>query len=300
MRKSPVLLIHRAANGPHTHPPNSIRGLQACLDAGSRVVEMDISPLADGDFVLLHGPLLEGDTNSSGRVNACTTGEVVALRLTRQGVVTDEAVGLLSQALELLSRHPRPVELQLDFQPHAHLDDAVLSRLAVALGPVKDCVRVTSAADWVLRRLRALDADLPLGFDPMFYLDILEHKERAPTRPPFRLGAYGYWDDHPLAARRWGHTSDYLAARAEALWAQAPPGVIWYIRAPLLARALDDGFDWMADLHARGVEVDAWTLNPSRPEHIALARRLMAVGVDRITTDDAPALARALGDGVEF
>ena len=47
-------------------------------------------------------------------------------------------------------------------------------------------------------------------------------EEHGLAVPPLRQGAYGYWDDHPLAIRRWGEKADYLAARAEALWAQAP------------------------------------------------------------------------------
>jgi hypothetical protein len=46
--------------------------------------------------------------------------------------------------------------------------------------------------------------------------------------------------------------------------------------------------------------VDAWTLDPDRPGHVATARRLIAAGIDRITTNNAPALARALGDDIEF
>lgn len=306
MKKTPTLLIHHAANGQHRFPANAVRGLQACLDARCRMVEMDISPLADGRFLLLHGPLLEEDTNGSGPISACTADEVRGLYLTRMGVLTDEPVGLLIQALELVARHPHPVELQLDLKPHVYLGDAVLSGLVAALQPVIDRVRVTSEADWVLRRLRALAPDLPLGFDPMLYLEVRssdassENAKRRPTRPPLRLGAYGYWDDHPLASRDWGNTADYLALRAEALCAQVPPDVVWYIRASLLARALDDGFDWIADLHARGAEVDTWTLDPDRQDHVALARRLLAAGIDRITTNDAPLLAKMLGEGVEF
>ena len=107
------------------------------------------------------------------------------------------------------------------------------------------------------------------------------------------MGPYGYWDDHPLASRR-GEAADYMAARAEALWAQAPPGVIWYIDAWLPDRAQEDGFDWIANLHARGAQVDAWTLDAHHPQQVALARRLAALGVDRITTNDAQALAQVL------
>jgi glycerophosphoryl diester phosphodiesterase len=114
-----------------------------------------------------------------------------------------------------------------------------------------------------------------------------------------RTGAYGYLDDHPLAADRWGTAHEYLAARTEVLWGQAPVAM-WYVRATLLARMWADGFDWIAELHRRGAQVTAWTLNPDLPHHLGLAAELIERGVDRITTDDAGRLARALGGTVVF
>jgi glycerophosphoryl diester phosphodiesterase len=275
-----------------------MRGLKTCLDVGARVVEVDISLMADGDFLLLHDGVLDGGTSGSGPVVALTADQAMDLYLTWQGTVTEEPVGLLSQALDLVSSCSQPVELQLDLKPDTPLDDEALANLVAALQPVKNRVRVTSGADWALRRLRALDADLPLGFDPLLYLDASPHdtEENGHPVPPFRQGAYGYWDDHPLATRRWGETVDYLAARAEALWAQSPPVSIWYIRARLLAQALEDGFDWIAYLHSRGAQVAAWTLNAERSADVELAWQLAIVDVDRITTDEAPALARALAE----
>lgn len=294
------LLVHHAARRQHPHPPNSLDALRTCLDAGARAVEVDISLLADGRFALLHGPRLERETTGTGPVSDRTSEQVRALRYSHGGQATDAPVGLLSEALDLLGQHTQPVELQLDLKPDVFHPDAVLARLVADLQAVQDRVRVTSPADWALRRLRALAPDLALGFDPLLYLELDTGEARDPGAPPFRLGAYGYRDDHPLATRRWGESADYLAARAEALWTQAPAGAIWYINARLLDQALGDGFDWIADLHARGCQVDAWTLDAHRPEQAALARRLTEHGVDRITTNDAPALAQALGEGVVF
>jgi glycerophosphoryl diester phosphodiesterase len=296
----PVLLIHHAANRGRLHPSGSLSGLQACLEAGARIVEVDLSPTADGDFALLHGPHLERDTNGSGPIHALTAAQISGLRHVWRGAVTDVPVGLLGQALALLRDHPHPVELQLDLKPDCLLDPTPLTRLVEQLRPVKDRVRVTSPGDWLLRRLRALDPDLPLGFDPLLYLDLDSEGGDGRDVPPYRQGAYGYLDDHPLASQRWGRPADYLAARAEALWLQAPTAIIWYINAWLLGRALDEGFDWIADLHERGAQVTAWTLDADNPEAVALARRLAERGADRITTNDAPALARALGSGVVY
>lgn len=299
MKQTATLLIHHAARGPHSQPPNSLSALQACLEARARVVEVDISPLADGNFALLHGPSLEQSTDGSGPISEHTADQVRRLRLVWCGEVTDEPVGLLSDALELIRRHAPPVSLQLDLKPYVPLSDATLAALVAALEPVKERVRVSSVADWDVRRLRALDAELPLGFDPMLYLEVDPREEEA-SRPPFRLGAYGYWDDHPLASRRWGSTAHYLAARAEALRVQAPVGALWYIAAPLLIQSLDDGFNWIAELHSQGAQVAAWTLDADHPEQVALARRLTALGVDRITTNDPPALARVLDGDIVY
>jgi glycerophosphoryl diester phosphodiesterase len=291
------LLIHHAANRGYDYPQNSLGGLRRCLEAGARVVEVDIIPLRNSDFALLHDSLLEDGTNGRGPVHAATVDQVRSLRHVYGGVVTDERVGLLSEGVSLIRDYVRLQELQLDLKASAPPTDAVLNRLLRIVEPVKDKVRVTSGADWAVRRLRALDADLPLGFDPLLYLEVSRPGEQV---PPFRLGAYGYWDDHPLATWHWGTSADYLAARAEVLWTQAPANAGWYIRASLLSRALDDGFDWIAYLHARSVLVDAWTLDAEKAGHLELARRLISAGVDRITTNDAPRLAAALDGAVGF
>ncbi len=284
------LLIHHAAHRGLRHPPSSLSGLADCLAAGAQIVEVDITPLAGGDFALLHDGLLETVSDGRGPVAAARGEQVRGLRLRWREALTDEPVGLLSHALALVAAQPGLVELQLDLKPHAPLTDDVLRGLVRLVAPVKWQVRVTSVADWAIRRLAALDRELALGFDPLLYLDV---ERDDPDTPPLRMGAYGYLDDHPLAQRRWGAPADYLAARADALWAQAPVGV-WYIRAAMLARGLDEGFDWIAWLHERGAQVVAWTLDADRPHQLDLARQMAALGVDRITTNDAPALAAAL------
>jgi glycerophosphoryl diester phosphodiesterase len=296
----PLMLIHHSANRGRLHPPGSLPGLKNCLAGGAQIVEVDLSPTADGDFALLHGPLLERETTGSGPIQSLPAAEVAELRHVWRDEPTGVPVSLLDQALEVLKEHPYPVELQLDLKPYRPLDTQSLVGLVERLQPVKDRVRVTSPADWLVRYLNLLDPELPLGFDPLLYLDLSWKGDAERGAPPYREGAYGYLDEHPLASRRWGPSSDYLAARAEALWIQAPPGAIWYINARLLAQALDDGFDWIADLHRRGALVDAWTLDPDRPVHVALAKRLAGHGVDRITTNDAPALAQALDIPVSY
>jgi len=289
-----VQLIHHAANRGPGFAPSSLSGLKACLEASARMIEVDIVPLADGDFALAHDERLEDFSDGAGLVADARSWQLRDIHHRWPGS-EHEPVGLLSDAVALLGAHAELDELQLDLKPYAPLSKAVLEALVGVVAPVKSQVRITSPADWALRRLRALDGEVRLGFDPMLYLD-LERSSESEAEPPYRTGAYGYQDDHPLAARRWGTTSAYLTARADALRSQVPEGTsVWYIRAALLARALDDGFDWTAYLHSNGVKVAAWTLDPDQPHHVALCQQMQAAGVDRITTNDPPGLGQALG-----
>lgn len=299
---APVLLVHHAANRGRPYHPASLRGLRACLEAKARIVELDIIPLADGDFALIHDQLLEKATDGEGYVAMSTADQIRRLHYTRRGIASDQPVGTLNQAIALVQDHPHLQELQLDLKPDSPPSEVWLEALVLLIEPMKSKIRVTSPADWALRRLRVLDPELRLGFDPLLYLDVETKKRPRPKGiPPFRVGAYGYRDAHPLSSRIWASPGDYLAARAETLRAQVPDIKMWCIRASLLSRALDEGFDWITYLHEQGAEVTAWTLDPDKPGDVELAQRLVAAGIDRISTNDAPNLAAALLDSaVEF
>ena len=73
---APVLLVHHAANRGKPYHPASLRGLRACLEAKARIVELDIIPLADGDFALIHDQLLEKATDGEGYVALSTADQV--------------------------------------------------------------------------------------------------------------------------------------------------------------------------------------------------------------------------------
>lgn len=292
---NPTLVCHAAARG-GACPPNSLCGLRDCLAAGAGFIEMDVTPLADGEFALLHDRFLEQSTDGRGAVAAVTAEQVRGLRLRWRSAISAEPVGLLRDAVAVAAEAPGLQELQLDLKTHAPLPDAGLTALARQVAPLGGRARVSSTDDRAIRGLARLAPDLPLGYDPRRYLDIGPEAARPRSRYLSRAGVYGYLDEHPLAEDRWGTPAQYLAARADTLWAQAP-APMWYIRATLLARMLADGFDWIAWLHARGAQVTAWTLNPDQPHHILLAIQLAARGVDRIITDDAAGWPAALPPG---
>lgn len=292
---SPVGLVHHAASRGRTFPPNSLQGLRKCLNTEAKYVELDIIPLTGGDFALLHDVRLEVDTNGQGLVFLATADEIKKLHHVSRFGVTDEPVSVLSQAIAVIQNDATHLrELQLDLKPFSPPNTQILEDLLMIIKPIKERIRISSVADWVLRHLKVLDPGLLLGFDPLLYFDVNADQYLPSNLPPFRIGPYGYRDDHPLSALKWGTPTHYLASRAEALLAQIPSHTLWYMRAPLIARSLDDGFDWIDFLHRQEAEVVAWTLNPEDVQQASLAQRLTDAGIDRISTDDAPNLANML------
>ena len=90
---SPVLLIHHAANRGHDYPPNSLQSLRFCLEAGARAIEVDVTPLADGDFALLHEARLEEATTGEGDVHQQRADQVRRLHYTWHSTASGEPVG---------------------------------------------------------------------------------------------------------------------------------------------------------------------------------------------------------------
>lgn len=297
LKESPsrtIQIIHHAAHGSHNEPPGSLAALERCLASGAAFVEIDVLPLADGSYALLHDRDLGEETSGAGDAVRSTRDEVGKLTYKSDGDISNERIGFLEGAITLLQSYPRTQRLQLDLKPYLPLTGPVLKDFIALLKPVLDRVQVTTVADWVVRGLSQAIPELSLGFDPLLYLDLVEDDPRPEGVPPFRIGAYGLLDDHPLAAYRWGSLGEYFAARAEGLWTQAQPAREWFIRAEVLEMAHQAGFDWTGFLHERGCTVDAWTIDVDQPELVQTAQYLVEQGVDDLTTDTPDRLASVL------
>ena len=289
-----IHLIHHAAHGNHAEPPGSLAALERCLADGAAIIEIDILPLADGSFALLHERDLSVQTSGTGDAVRTTREVVGQLTYKSDGTIFTEKVGFLESAIDLLKAYPQTQRLQLDLKPYLPLTGTVLKNFITLIEPVLERVQVTTIADWVVRGLHAAVPELELGFDPLLYLDLVEDEPRPEGIPPFRVGAYGLLDDHPLAAYRWGALGDYFAARAEGLWTMAQPAREWFIRAEVLEMAQKAGFDWIGFLHAKGCTVDAWTIDVNQPVHLETAQYLAEQGVDELTTNTPTELAERL------
>lgn len=293
---SPTIVHHMGALDSSDAPPNSLEAVQACLDAGARCVEVDVTALAQDDYLLVHDDELEHETNGEGLVADTAPARAKELFLKRDGAVTSYHAALLSDVVKLFQAHGGETLLQLDFKNVIPLkSDEPLERLIELIEPLGSRVLVSSGADWQLRRLRRLAPWLLLGFDSMSYLDWQpEGRARDPRAFPKQRGAYGYYDDHMLATQRIWSVPEYLRDRLESWMGLVPDVSVFYLEHTLITQSLKDGFNWAEPLHARGILLDAWTMDVTDPAACAAAPQLLAAGVDLFTTNTPRALARLL------
>ncbi len=290
---NPTLIHHKAALDGQAALPNTLEAIENCLCASAPVIEIDICALAEADYLVLHNDTLDGETTGRGSIRQCTVEAAKPLKLAHHGAISSYRPPLLSEIVQLWQSTPHPAEtfLQLDFKDAIPFDsDEPLERLAKLIAPLGKQVIVSSVADWQLRRLHKLAPEIRLGFDPQLYLD-WRGKEDEPF--PKALGAYGYWDDAPLAMARTWPTPHYLADRCAALVQMVPSAEIHYFRYGLVLQSLKEGFNWATALAEHGVALDVWTVD--LPKAPAAAQTLIAAGVPYITTN-TPKAMKALSD----
>ena len=189
---TPLRIIHHAAQrGAQQFPPSSLAAIQDCLDAGALAIEVDILPLADGHFALLHDPDLSH--GSDGRGNACqmSRADLSPLHYLHQGTASPHPITFLDDAIALVAAQPTLQKFQLDLKPQTPLTPPLIDSLLRIIQPAFERVQVSSVADWAIRALRHFAPTLDLGFDPLLYLDVVDDEPRPPQVPPFRVGAYG-------------------------------------------------------------------------------------------------------------
>ncbi len=198
---------------------------------------------------------------------------------------------LLRDALEVVREaRPGPTLLMLDAKDEAPWPDAVVHEIASLIAPVRGRIFVGTPADWNLRRLRKVDQDVMLAFDPQYYLD---HKSsRSPL--PGAGSAYGYHDAHPLAFRRTVPAAEYLRERIVGLLRLVPGIRELHVNLALFEEMLVDGVDVSGVVHEAGVLIDVWTLDAGTPRWHERLQRALAAGVDIVTTNTPRELTAAL------
>jgi len=98
MNPGVLIVAHRGHH--RSHPENSIASIEAAIEAGAHVVEVDVAPLGDGSHVLMHDKTVNRTTDGTGKVADLTLEAVLEFRLTHNARPTNERIPTLEQAFE--------------------------------------------------------------------------------------------------------------------------------------------------------------------------------------------------------
>jgi glycerophosphoryl diester phosphodiesterase len=236
---------------------------------GGASVEVDLVVHGSGGFAVLHNLTLDEETTGHGAVRATDADTLRKLYLRDNGgQVLPDRVMLLEDLCALLRLDPPHPEalLQLDFKEDmAALDARVIAGLGATIG--------------------ALGAHMILSGGDLAAVTTL-----ATAAPGLRMG---YDPCHGETLERLRRTGDYHGWMGDAL-TTAPDSEIIYIAHEVVTAAFDEGIDLIGMVHAAGRRVDAYTIREVTPDSVSLARRLVALGVDQITTDDPEGLCAAM------
>ncbi|KFL32215.1 glycerophosphodiester phosphodiesterase [Devosia riboflavina] len=232
-------------------------------------VEVDLVIHAGHGCAILHNFSLEEETTGSGLVRETPAAVLRDLHLRgSDGQPIADKVMLLEDLCGLLAQNqPNPdALLQLDFKEDcAALTPEVVANFGATVGPVARSL-ILSGGDFDAISLLANSApNLRTGYDPCYGESLA------------RLKA----------------TGDFSAFINDAL-NTAPDAEMIYLAYDIVLEADAAGFDIVAPIHAAGRRIDAWTIRTVDDTTLPKVRRLLALKVDQITTDDPEGLIAAL------
>lgn len=232
-------------------------------------VEVDLVIHADHGCAILHNFSLEEETTGSGLVRETPAAVLRELHLRgTDGHLIADKVMLLEDLCALLAQNqPHPdALLQLDFkEDSAALTPEVVANFGATVGPVARSL-ILSGGDFDAISLLANSApNLRTGYDPCYGESLA------------RLKA----------------TGDFKTFINDAL-KTAPDAEMIYLAYDIVLEADAAGFDIVAPIHASGRRIDAWTIRTVDDTTLPKVRRLLALKVDQITTDDPEGLKAAL------
>ncbi len=224
-------------------------------------VEIDLVRYNGAGFAVLHDETLNQATTGSGRVLDATESLLRTLHLRDPfGEPTAHPVILIDDLGRLLADtkvHDHAI-LQLDLKEQSTaIREEDIAVFATAIGPVARSVILSAGDPEAVERMSQAVPDMPIGYDPC----------------------------HDGAIERLQDSRDFEGFVADAVSA-SPRAQMIYLHHKLVLFAEDAGYDLVAAFHRADRRIDAYTINSAVPAALPIVRRLLALKVDQITTDD--------------
>jgi glycerophosphoryl diester phosphodiesterase len=205
--EQPLNIAHRGASG-HA-PQNTLTAFRLAADVGADGIELDVHLSRDGEVVVIHDATVDATTDGHGRVGAMSTVELKRLDAGSWfgARFSGERIPLLSEVFEAVGhRLLINVEIKVEVGHHPVAQETEVVRLIEDCGMLERVI-ISSFSPRSLRRVRALNPHIPLGF---------LHSKPLPVFPPalLRLVGLDYAALHPrytkvdarymARAQRWG------------------------------------------------------------------------------------------------
>jgi glycerophosphoryl diester phosphodiesterase len=264
-----VLKWHRARRRA-SDPVFTGRRILEGMAAGASV-EVDLAVHGGQGMAVLHDyGSIARETTGTGAARDHSAAQLRALHLRdNDGAPIADHVMLLEDLCALLVETPPHPEalLQLDYKEGQTLDAPTIAAFARSVGPVAGHMIVSSGEAGAVAALTAAAPGLHVGYDPC----------------------------HGDALEQLRATGDFSAFVATAV-ADAPQVEMIYLAWQAVLAAADAGFDLVGAFHAHGRRIDAYTIRTADEVTRPIVERLIALGVDQITTDDPEGLAALIGD----
>lgn len=162
---SPFIIAHRG--GSHEVPENTLVAFRHAIDAGMKLVELDVQMTLDGELVVIHDETVDRTTNGSGMVGGFTLEEI---RRLDAGSHFDpryagERIPLLREVFDLCV--PEGVGVVVEIKD-PNLYPGVEQKVVALIGEMwlrgAENIWCISFDHEAIRKIRELDATIPLGY----------------------------------------------------------------------------------------------------------------------------------------
>ncbi len=259
------LAAHRG--GARLWPENSLRGVRESLALGADLVELDVHLAADGALAVIHDATLRRTTDCRGRVRTRTSEELRQARLRGpDGRVTTEHLPMLDDVLPIVGASRGGLLLEVKV-PGRGLGVRYFPRARIRPGARYHGIEERAVT--ALSSAKLLDRANLMSFNPAVI-------ERARVLAPALRTTLLVSAMHIRLAR---------ARPAETIvWARRFGATDVGLKYTLVDESVIEA------ARAAGVRVGVWTVNDE-----PAMRRLIALGVDTLTSDRPDVALRALG-----
>jgi glycerophosphoryl diester phosphodiesterase len=277
----PLVIAHRGDSG--RAPENTLPAYTMALEAGADLVETDVQPTKDGVLVCLHDTSLERTT------------DVETVFPDRFKVVKEKKVWPLADfTLEEVKR--------LDA---GSWKDARFA--GTRIPTFLELIEAVRGRGGILVEIKSPEVYLPLGFDlgELTLADLRKARLDAPDadpKTPIVLQSFGH---ECLRTLRVTHGSRLPTWALTSLAEEATPEALDAFHAytegvALAKKVILERPAVVAEAHARGLSVGAWTFRASKPEGFATVGEEMVhfvkdLGLDAVITDDPGQYPRSAG-----